>query len=341
MGGDKPLPYKENRRGGVYPRPRFFESRRSLGDFLAILGTVMEIVDGTVIAMHGPLVRVQVGDDTLVVAARRRLNWEGGTPSAARLVVGDGVAVEMQGEDGVIVAVHARRNSLLRKAPTKNRAQILAANVDQALLVFAAVEPEPKPGLIDRFLVACYLAGIEAVITINKIDQGLEKMEQWLPTYEELSYRVLRVSARTGWGLGVVKRLLVDRTTLFCGPSGAGKSSLLNAVYPGFRLKVGSLSESTGKGRHTTSMAELMPLPYGGFVVDTPGLKEFGVWEATTEELEAAFPEIAGRAGSCRFPNCTHQHEPECAIREAVESGKITDGRLKSFQRILEEALEA
>ena len=301
----------------------------------------MEIVDGTVIAMHGPLVRVQVGDDTLVVAARRRLNWEGGTPSAARLVVGDGVAVEMQGEDGVIVAVHARRNSLLRKAPAKNRAQILAANVDQALLVFAAVEPEPKPGLIDRFLVACYLAGIEAVITINKIDQGLEKMEQWLPIYEELGYRVLRVSARTGWGLGVVKRLLVDRTTLFCGPSGAGKSSLLNAVYPGFRLKVGSLSESTGKGRHTTSMAELMPLPYGGFVVDTPGLKEFGVWEATTEELEAAFPEIAGRAESCRFTNCTHQHEPDCAIREAVESGKIAGGRLKSFQKILAEALEA
>jgi ribosome biogenesis GTPase len=229
----------------------------------------MEIVDGTVIAMHGPLVRVQVGDDTLVVAARRRLNWEGGTPSAARLVVGDGVAVEMQGEDGVIVAVHVRRNSLLRKAPTKNRAQILAANVDQALLVFAALEPEPKPGLLDRFLVACHLAGIEAVITINKIDQGLEEVNRWLPVYEELGYRVLRVSARTGWGLGVVKRLLVDRTTLFCGPSGAGKSSLLNAVYPGFRLKVGSLSESTGKGRHTTSMAELMPLPYGGFVVDT------------------------------------------------------------------------
>ncbi len=301
----------------------------------------MEIVDGTVIAMHGPLVRVQVGDDTLVVAARRRLNWEGGTPSAARLVVGDGVAVEMQGEDGVIVAVHARRNSLLRKAPTKNRAQILAANVDQALLVFAALEPEPKPGLLDRFLVACHLAGIEAVITINKIDQGLEKVNRWLPVYEELGYRVLRVSARTGWGLGVVKRLLVDRTTLFCGPSGAGKSSLLNAVYPGFRLKVGSLSESTGKGRHTTSMAELMPLPYGGFVVDTPGLKEFGVWEISTEELEAAFPEITGRAEECRFPNCTHQHEPECAIREAVESGEITGGRLKSFQKILEEALES
>ena len=118
----------------------------------------MEMRDGTVIAMHGPLVRVQVGEETLVVASRRRLNWEGGTPPAARLVVGDSVTLEMQGEDGVIVAVHARRNCLLRKAPSKNRAQILAANVDQALLIFAAREPNPKPGLLDRFLVACRLA---------------------------------------------------------------------------------------------------------------------------------------------------------------------------------------
>ena len=300
----------------------------------------MEIVDGTVIAMHGPLVRVQVGEQTLVVASRRRLNWEGGTPASARLVVGDGVTVEMQGEDGVIIAVHARRNSLQRKAPSKNRAQLLAANVDQALLVFAAREPVPKSGLLDRFLVACHLAGIRAVIALNKIDQGTDEVDGWLPTYDELGYRVLRVSARTGWGLGVVKRMLVDRTTLFCGPSGAGKSSLLNAVYPGFRLKVGELSESTGKGRHTTSLAELMPLPYGGFVVDTPGLKEFGVWEASREELEAAFPEIADRVEGCRFPDCSHLHEPDCAVRELVESGTINAQRLTSFHKILEEALE-
>ena len=300
----------------------------------------MDILEGTVIAMHGPLVRVQIGDDTRVVASRRRLNWEGGTPSAARLVVGDSVSLEMQGEDGVIVAVHARRNCLLRKAPSKNRAQVLAANVDQALLVFAAREPEPKPGLLDRFLVACHLAGIEAVITINKLDQGLGPVERWLHVYEEMGHRVLRVSARTGWGLGVVKRMLVDRTTLFCGPSGAGKSSLLNSVYPGFRLKVGELSESTGKGRHTTSMAELMPLPYGGFVVDTPGLKEFGVWQATKTELDGAFPEIADAAGHCRFPDCSHDHEPECAVLEALESGRVAQHRFASYQKILEEALE-
>ena len=307
---------------------------------LAILSADMKILDGTVIAMHGPLVRVQVGDQTLVVASRRRLNWEGGTPTAARLVVGDSVAVEMRAENGVIIAVNARRNCLLRKAPSKNRAQILVANVDQALLVFAAREPAPKPGLLDRFLVACRLAGIEAVITINKTDQGLEEVQRWLPAYAQLDNRVLLVSARTGWGLGVVKRMLVDRTTLFCGPSGAGKSSLLNAVYPGFRLKVGELSEGTGKGKHTTSVAELMPLPYGGFVVDTPGLKEFGVWEATREELEAAFPEIASRSRDCRFPDCSHDHEPDCAVLAGVRAGEIAEHRFRSYQKILEEALE-
>ena len=300
----------------------------------------MEIVEGTVIAMHGPLVRVQVGSQTLVVASRRRLNWEGGSPSAARLVVGDRVSLEMHNDDGVIVAVHARRNSLLRRAPSKNRAQVLAANVDQALLVFAGLEPPIKQGLLDRFLVACELAGIAAVITINKVDQGLGEAERLLSLYESLGYAVRRVSARTGWGLGAIRRLLVDRTSLFCGPSGAGKSSLLNAVYPGFRLKVGELSESTGKGRHTTSVAELMPLPYGGFVVDTPGLKEFGVWEIGAAELERAFPEIARHVEECRYADCSHQVEPECAVRAAVEAGAIDEGRYSSYLKILEEAQE-
>ena len=264
----------------------------------------------------------------------RRVEWELRLPLVAQVPCG------ARCEDGVIVAVHARVNSLLRRAASKNRAQILAANVDQALVVFAAREPIPKQGLLDRFLVACELAGIHAVITINKVDQGLAEIEKFLPVYEELGFDVARVSARTGRGLGAIKRLLVDRTTLFCGPSGAGKSSLLNAVYPGFRLKVGELSESTGKGRHTTSLAELMPLPYGGFVVDTPGLREFGVWEATADELARAFPDVARHAAVCRYSDCSHQIEPECAVREAAEAGEIDPGRFASYQKILEEALE-
>jgi ribosome biogenesis GTPase len=299
----------------------------------------MELLDGTVIAMHGPLVRVQIGDRTLVVSSRRRLNWEGGTPAQARLVVGDRVMVEVQGDEGVVVAVHARRNSLVRRAPSSAKAQVLAANVDQALLVFASRSPEPKPGLIDRFLVACEVCAIEAVLVINKIDQGTDEIEGWLPEYEAVGYRVMRVSARTAWGLGQLKRMLPDRTTLFCGPSGAGKSSLLNRIYPGFRLRVGSLSEATGKGTHTTTTAELMPLPYGGFVVDTPGLREFGLWDASVEELQAAFPEIAHRAGECRYPNCIHLQEPDCAVQDAVASGAIWDSRYRSYGKLVEEAL--
>ena len=172
--------------------------------------------------MHGPLVRVQIGDRTVVMASRRRLNWEGGSPRSPRLVVGDRVTAEFQGEDGVVVAVRTRENSLCRAAPHSGRPQLLAANVDQALIVFAARRPEPKRGLLDRFLVACHMAGIQAVVTINKIDLGSDEVDGWLGVYEELGFEVLRVSARTGWGLGRVRRRLIDRTTLFCGPSGAG-----------------------------------------------------------------------------------------------------------------------
>ena len=297
----------------------------------------MELLEGTVIATHGPLVRVQAQERTLVVACRRRLRWEGGTPEAPRVVVGDVVAVEMRRDQGVIVAVKPRRTSLLRRAASSSRPQILAANVDQALLVFAAALPVPRQGLLDRFLVACSLADITAVVVINKVDQGIEEVEGWLATYTSLGYSVLLVSARTGRGLGEVKRRLADRTTMFCGPSGAGKSSLLNAVYPGFRLKVGSISEATGKGRHVTSRAELMPLPYGGFVVDTPGLKEFGVWEPSPEQLQEAFPEIQELAAACRFQNCSHLHEPDCPVRDAVAAGTIDPVRYRSYSNILNE----
>jgi ribosome biogenesis GTPase len=251
--------------------------------------------------------------------------------------VGDRVRAELHAGDGVVVAVLPRENALCRSAPHSGRPQLLAANVDQALVVFAATQPEPKRGLIDRFLVGCHMAGISAVVVVNKIDLGLGGIDDWLGIYEDLGYEVLRVSARTGWGLGRVRRRLVDRTTLFCGPSGAGKSSLLNAVYPGFRLKVGTISDATGKGRHTTTRAELMPLPHGGFVVDTPGLKEFGLLDAESAELVTAFPEIAAEVHGCRFSDCSHTHEPDCAVRAAVENGVIDGERYASFLKIRDE----
>jgi ribosome biogenesis GTPase len=291
-------------------------------------------VEGTVIATHGPLVRVRVNGETVVMKSRRRLTWEGGEPPSPRLVVGDRVRAELGGDDGVVVAVRPRANSLCRSAPHSGRPQVLAANVDHALVVFAARSPEPRRGLVDRFLAACAIAGIDAVLVINKVDLGTEAVNEWIGVYEDLGYQILRVSARTGWGLGQVRRRLADRTTLFCGPSGAGKSSLLNAVHPGFRLKVGSISDVTGKGRHTTSRAELLPLPSGGFVVDTPGVKEFGLLEADGEALVAAFPEIAAETGGCRFSDCSHTHEPDCAVRAAVEEGAIDEARYASFIKI-------
>jgi ribosome biogenesis GTPase len=294
----------------------------------------MDLVNGTIIARHGALIRVRTAQQTMLATARRTLRWEGGKPAAPKLVVGDRVSLELRGGDGVIVAVGQRTNNLVRRAPGSFRPQVIAANVDQALLVFAARIPEPRQGLVDRFLVACQLAGIDPVITINKVDQGTGTIEKWLGAYEALDYTVLRVSARTGWGLGRIKRGLAEKTTLFCGPSGAGKSSLLNAAYPGFRLRVGIVSEATNKGRHTTSRAELMPLPFGGFVVDTPGVKEFGLWDLDPESLQLAFPEISELRAGCKFANCSHLHEPSCAVLAAVEANLINHGRFRSYRTL-------
>ncbi|MEN8162659.1 MAG: ribosome small subunit-dependent GTPase A [Acidobacteriota bacterium] len=297
----------------------------------------MELTEGTVIARHGGLIRVQVDNRPLLVTARRNLTWDGGAPEASTIVVGDRVSIDRGTSDGVIVGVRERSSCLTRKAVGSPRPQVLAANVDQALLVFATKAPEPKSGLLDRFLVASHLAGITPVIVFNKIDQGPGRTKAWTAIYSRLGYEVLQVSARSAWGLGQIKRLLPDRTTLFCGPSGAGKSSLLNAVYPGFKLRVGGLSEATGKGKHTTTRAELMPLPFGGFVVDTPGLKEFGLWDISSEKIQSAFPEITDNLGNCRFSNCSHVHEPQCGVRDAVENGLIDRGRYRSYCQLLEE----
>jgi ribosome biogenesis GTPase len=280
---------------------------------------------------------VQTGDQIIVASCRRRLHWEDGKPEGAQVVVGDQVALELRRDHGFIVSVGARKTALLRRSSRTGKPQVLAANVDQALVVLAAREPEPRQMLLDRFLVACDLAEIEAVVTLNKIDLGTEQVEQWLPVYEELEFPLLRVSALTGIGVEQVALRLKGRTTLFCGQSGVGKSSLLNAIHPGLHLKVGSISEASGKGRHTTTRAELLPLPTGGFVVDTPGLKEFGLFKADRGQLQAAFSEIDEHAATCRFPDCSHSHEPDCSVSDAVAAGTIDANRYRSYLSMLEE----
>jgi ribosome biogenesis GTPase len=214
---------------------------------------------------------------------------------------------------------------------------VIAANVDQAVVVMAASTPEPNPRLLDRLLVACHHAEIEPVVCFNKIDQGTAAIDAWIGDYQDAGYEIVLTSARTARGVGCLTRRVAERTTLFCGPSGVGKSALLNAIHPGYRLREGSISEATGKGRHTTTTAQLLPLPGAGFVVDTPGLREFGLWDLAPSGLRACFPEIARAATGCAFADCAHVAETGCAVRSAVEAGSLSVRRYTSYLKLRQE----
>ena len=291
---------------------------------------------GVITAVFGPLVQVQIDEETLVLPFRRRLTFHG-SDDERRLVVGDRVTVDGKPPEMVVTEVERRRTTLTRRSPGEARSKIIAANVDQAVVVLAAVAPEPNPRLLDRLLVACHIAGIEPVICINKIDQGTGGVDTWIGDYQDAGYPIMLVSARTARGMGNVKRAVAGRTTLFCGPSGVGKSALLNAIHRGYRLREGTISEATGKGRHTTTTAQLLPLPNGGFVVDTPGLKEFGFWRLSASELQRHYPEIAALTSGCEYRDCTHHDESGCAVRRAGQSGALSSRRYTSFLKLYDE----
>jgi ribosome biogenesis GTPase len=204
----------------------------------------------------------------------------------------------------------------------------------------AAVTPAPNPRLLDRLLVACHHAGIAPIVCFNKIDQGSAAIDTFIGDYQDAGYEIMLVSARTSRGVGCLTRRLGDHTTLFCGPSGVGKSALLNAIHPGYRLREGSISEATGKGRHTTTTAQLLPLPSSGFVVDTPGVREFGFWDLAPDALQECFPELGRVLEHCAFPACRHGSERGCAVRDAVETGKLSVRRYTSYLKLREELAE-
>jgi ribosome biogenesis GTPase len=289
----------------------------------------------------GRVLRVQglisiVADETgrEFSCATRRLLKSLQTDLRHVVAAGDRVWFRPEGEyEGIIERVEPRSGVLSRTS--KGRQHVIVANVDQMIVVASAAEPRIKPNLIDRYLVTAEKARIRPVICINKID--LIEPADLLPlvgVYAQLGYRVLLVSATTGQGIAALRGLLANQETVLTGQSGVGKSSLLNAIAPGLALRVATVSAETQKGRHTTTTAQLLPLPDGGWVVDTPGIRQFQLWDVIPEEVAGFFRDLRPFVSACRFPDCTHTHEDFCAVKDAVADGWIDTRRYESYVQI-------
>ncbi len=259
------------------------------------------------------------------------------------VAVGDNVDVTLEKDGtGVINRIGERKNKLVRKATHGRRGiQLLAANVDLVLIVQSLRDPVFKTGFIDRLLVTCEAWEIPALIIINKTDlqkssMDEEKLDQIETLYREIGYDFLRSSIHDQTSIAKLSKALKGKISVFSGHSGTGKTSLLNALSPGLQLKTGDISRSSNKGKHTTTYAQLIRLSEDTFVVDTPGIREFGLVDLEPYELSLFFPEMRPYRESCRFYNCTHRHEPGCAVLPAVEDGNVPESRYKSYLNILE-----
>ena len=277
-------------------------------------------------------------------SSRKATSLSGGFPNPFSLFwsgsASDEVACEAdEGGDYVIADILPRRNYVIRRASNLSKeSHIIAANVDQALLMASLRSPETPTEFVDRFLVTCEAYKVPVTILLSKLDlQDAEAVAEFRAVYEGAGYRVLEVSVREGRGVEEVRELLAGRTTLVSGNSGVGKSTLIQAIDPSLDIRTGEISESHHKGRHTTTFSTMYPLAGGGAVIDTPGIKGFGLIDIDEAELWHYFPEMMRVAPACRFYNCTHTHEPGCAVTEAVKAGEIAWPRYESYLKIRDE----
>ncbi|MGH2553276.1 MAG: ribosome small subunit-dependent GTPase A [Chitinophagaceae bacterium] len=260
------------------------------------------------------------------------------------VAVGDVVEMQIESEEGntaIIDEIHDRNNYINRQSPRhKYQHHIVASNLNLSILVATLKEPKTSQGFIDRFLVASEMYHVPAIIVFNKSDlykkKELEKYEQWKAMYESVGYKVFLVSAEKKEGVNEVLGLLKNKTTLISGHSGVGKSSLLNVIFPEMNLKTQDVSGWSGKGQHTTTFAEMFDLPFGGRIIDTPGMREFGLVDISKQEVSHYFPEMRDRLNNCQFNNCLHVNEPGCAIKDAVAKGEILEDRYVSYAGILD-----
>lgn len=303
----------------------------------------MSAVQGIVIEGTGGVWQVRTGDGTQRPAALAgRLKQE--ERDFVKLAVGDHVSIEPEerGQGWRITAIGPRRGVLARREPGGRYGErVLAANVDQCCVVFSVANPEPHVRMIDRFLVVCEANDLEPHLVLNKVDLAVDPalVDALAAPYEQAGYPVHRTSVKRGIGLDELRAVLHGKVTAVAGPSGVGKSSLLNTLHPGVALRIGEISQSVNKGRHTTVGAKLIPLPDGddGYLVDTPGLREIAMWGLPAESLDQCFREFRPYLGECRFQDCRHEVEPQCAVRDAVESGDVNRGRYESYLKLYAE----
>ncbi len=337
------------------------------------------LLEGIVIAIMRGFAEVAIGQTTLLCTVRGRLRRSHATPvsagsprrparrsgiptggrssarrrapastaaseqpeSPARVAPGDLVRVTpLGGSEGVVEELLPRRTVLARSAGEAGGPHIMLANADHAALVFAVRDPAPHFGMLDRYLALCEHAGIEITICLNKVDLGVPReVEQAAALYGDLGYQVLWTSAVSGEHLAELRARLRDRISLLSGPSGVGKSSLVNALVPGAAQRTSAISEATGKGRHTTTGARLLSLEGGGWLADSAGIRELGLWNVPPDDLPRCFVELRPVAEDCLYGDCEHRAEEEgCALREALAAGRITPARFASFERLLREA---
>ena len=296
----------------------------------------MSILRGLITRSQSGFYNVKTDQGTFVCRLRGRLKK--GPRQGDMAAIGDWVRLtRLDGQKGVIEKVEERTRMLTRLAPTPSGEyqQIIIANPDQAVFVFACAQPEPRFGMLDRFLVIAEMQHIPALIVANKIDLvGVQPAEAMFGHYALLGYPLIYTSAKTGQGVEDLKERLVGEISVLAGPSGAGKSSLLNAIQPNLGLLARKVSRATSKGRHTTVVREMFPLEGGGYVADTPGLKALALWDIEPEELDGYFPELRELVAECQFNDCTHLHEPGCAVQAALSRGEIHPERYNSYVRM-------
>lgn len=301
------------------------------------------MMQGTVIRSTGSWYAVHQENGNIVSCRLRGRFRLDGIRTTNPVAVGDEVDFYMEPgrTTGIITAVHDRHNFIIRKATKlSSSAHIIAANLDQAVLIATINSPRTSTGFIDRFLTTAEAYHIPAVLVFNKIDiyeeEDMEQLQELEAVYSKIGYKVLRVSAISKHNVIQFKDLLKDKRSLLSGHSGVGKSALINAVDPNLDLKTGSISSAHQKGMHTTTFAEMFELEFGGWIIDTPGIKEFGLFDFEAETLAQRFPEMRALMDRCRFANCTHRHEPGCAVLEALHAEEIELFRYQNYLQMLE-----